>query len=179
MWARAHFFVVRPELPGEISPKMPETSRPTLQERISAIAERAARREGLEVWDVEVAGSGRGRIVRIYIDKPGGVTLDDCELISQQVGTVLDVEDVVPGQHYNLEVSSPGVERRLWKAEHFARFAGEKVRLALKEPVGNQRRWQGTVRGVENGEILIDTAEGTELRFRIEQIEKANLKFDW
>jgi ribosome maturation factor RimP len=151
----------------------------TLVERITAIAERAARREGLEVWNVEVAGAGRGRIVRIYIDKPEGVTLDDCELISQQVGTVLDVEDVIPDQHYRLEVSSPGVERRLLKPEHFARFAGEKVRVALREPIENRRRWEGTVRGVEDGVILFEADGGTTLRLGMEQIDKANLKFEW
>lgn len=159
--------------------KMPETPQTTMLERITAIAERAAKREGLEVWDVEVAGAGRGRIVRIYLDKPGGVTLDDCELISQQVGTVLDVEDVVPDQHYNLEVSSPGVERRLFKPEHFARFTGEKVRLTLREPIENRRRWEGTVRGVEGGVILIETDGGAPLRLRMEQIEKAHLNFEW
>jgi ribosome maturation factor RimP len=151
----------------------------TLLERVTAIAERAAKREGLEVWDVEVAGAGRGRIVRIYLDKPEGVTLDDCELISQQVGTVLDVEDVIPDQHYNLEVSSPGVERRLLKLEHFTRFTGEKVRLALREPIENRRRWEGTLRGMEDGIILVETADGVSLRLRMEQIEKANLKFEW
>jgi ribosome maturation factor RimP len=151
----------------------------TLVERIAAIAERAARREGLEVWDVEVAGAGRGRIVRIYIDKPDGVTLDDCELISQQVGTVLDVEDVIPDQHYNLEVSSPGVERRLLKPEHFARFAGQKIRLALREPIENRRRWECTVRGVEDGVIVVETDGGAMLRLGMQQIDKASLKFEW
>ena len=151
----------------------------TLVERITAVAERAARREGLEVWDVEVAGAGRGRIVRIYIDKPEGVTLDDCELISQQVGTVLDVEDVIPGQHYNLEVSSPGVERRLLKPEHFARFAGQKIRLALREPIENRRRWEGIVRGVEDGVIVVETDGGAMLRLGMQQIDKASLKFEW
>lgn len=151
----------------------------TLVERITAVAERAARREGLEVWDVEVAGAGRGRIVRIYIDKPDGVTLDDCELISQQVGTVLDVEDVIPDQHYNLEVSSPGVERRLLKPEHFARFAGQKIRLALREPIENRRRWECTVRGVEDGVIVVETDGGAMLRLGMQQIDKASLKFEW
>jgi ribosome maturation factor RimP len=151
----------------------------TLHERITAIAERAAAREGLEVWDVEVLGSGRSRLIRIYIDKPGGVTLDDCELMSQQVGTVLDVEDVVPDQHYHLEVSSPGVERRLFKPEQFARFAGQKARIALREPVGNQRRWEGIIAGVEEDIILFETADGASMRLSLDQIEKANLKFEW
>ena len=158
---------------------MPETSKTTLLERITAIAERAAKREGLEVWDVEVAGAGRGRIVRIYVDKPDGVTLDECELISQQVGTVLDVEDVIPGQQYHLEISSPGIERRLLKLEHFARYTGQKIRLTLREPLENRLRWEGTLLGVEDGVILVDVSEGKPLRLRMEQIEKATLKFEW
>ena len=158
---------------------MTETSPLTLHERITAIAERAAVREGLEVWDVEVLGAGRSRLIRIYIDKPGGVTLDDCELMSQQVGTVLDVEDVIADQHYHLEVSSPGVERRLFKAAQFARFAGQKARIALREPVENQRRWEGIIAGVEEDIILFETANGTSMRLSLDQIEKANLKFEW
>ena len=84
-------------------------------QKVLEIAERSAAREGIEVVDVELAGGGRNRVLRIYIDKPGGVTLDDCERISVQVGTVLDVEDVMPGGSYHLEVSSPGVERKLTK----------------------------------------------------------------
>jgi ribosome maturation factor RimP len=151
----------------------------TLQERITAIAERAAAREGLEVWSVDVLGAGRSRLVRIFIDKPDGVTLADCELMSQQVGTVLDVEDIVPDQRYHLEVSSPGIERRLFKPEHFARFAGQKARIALREPFENQRRWEGILAGVEEGVILLETANGASMRFSLDQIEKANLKFEW
>jgi len=151
----------------------------TLQERITAIAERAAAREGLEVWNVDVLGAGRSRLVRIFIDKPDGVTLDDCELMSQQVGTVLDVEDIVPDNRYHLEVSSPGVERRLFKLDHFARFAGHKARIALREPFENQRRWEGVLAGVAEEMILLETANGASLRFRMDQIEKANLKFEW
>ena len=158
---------------------MTETAPLTLQERITAIAERAAAREGLEVWNVDVLGAGRSRLIRIYIDKPDGVTLGDCELISQQVGTVLDVEDIVPDNRYHLEVSSPGIERRLYRPEHFARFAGQKARIALREPIENQRRWEGVLAGVEEGTILLETANGVSLRFRMDQIEKANLKFEW
>lgn len=158
---------------------MTETAPIALQERITAIAERAAAREGLEVWNVDVLGAGRSRLIRIYIDKPEGVTLADCELMSQQVGTVLDVEDVVPDNRYHLEVSSPGVERRLFKPEQFARFAGHKARIALREPIENQRRWEGILAGVEEGMILLETANGASMRLRMDQIEKANLKFEW
>ncbi len=158
---------------------MPSMTRQTLAERITEIAERAARREGLEVWEVEVLGGGRARVVRITIDKPGGVTHGDCELISQQVGTVLDVEDVVPGERYQLEVSSPGIERKLRKAEDFARFAGQRARISLREPRDGQRRFDALIRGVEGEHILLELKPGAEERLRMSDIEKANLKYEW
>ena len=101
--------------------------------KIEEIAQRVAQPEGLEVVEVEVKGGGNQRFVRISIDKPAGVTHGDCELVSQQVGTILDVEDVVPGGRYTLEVSSPGVERKLLKPEDYQRFQGKKARISLRE----------------------------------------------
>lgn len=158
---------------------MPSATRDSLIQRVAEIAGRAARREGLSVWDVELAGSGRRRVLRIYIDKPGGVTLDDCERISQQVGAVLDAEDVVPGESYQLEVSSPGVERRLTRPHHFELCRGRKVRLQLREPVEGQRRWEGVLQGLEEGRVVLETGSGKIIRFGMEIIEKANLQFEW
>lgn len=158
---------------------MSSATRHGLVERITELARRASEREGLEVWEVEVLGSGKSRVVRVYIDKPAGVTHADCELISQQLGTLLDVEDVMPQQSYHLEVSSPGVERKLRGLEDFSRFAGQKVRLALREPLEGQRRWEGVVHGVEDGAIVFESSSGRSMRLRMEQIEKANLKFEW
>ncbi|GIU78971.1 MAG: ribosome maturation factor RimP [Bryobacteraceae bacterium] len=158
---------------------MPSATRDSLIQRVAEIAGRTARREGLSVWDVELAGSGRRRVLRIYIDKPGGVTLDDCERISQQVGAVLDAEDVVPGDSYQLEVSSPGVERRLSRPHHFELCRGQKVRLQLREPVEGQRRWEGVLQGLEEGRVVLETGSGKIIRFGMEIIEKANLQFEW
>lgn len=158
---------------------MPSATRDSLIQRVAEIAGRAARREGLSVWDVELAGSGRRRVLRIYIDKPGGVTLDDCERISQQVGAVLDAEDVVPGESYQLEVSSPGVERRLTRPHHFELCRGQKVRLQLREPLEGQRRWEGVLQGLEEGRVVLETGSGKIIRFGMEIIEKANLQFEW
>src|ERR1700730_13036316 len=93
--------------------------------KIEEIAQRVAGSEGLEIVQVEVKGAGSQRLVRIAIDKPAGVTHADCELVSHQVGTILDVEDVVPDGRYTLEVSSPGVERKLFKPQDYQRFQGE------------------------------------------------------
>ncbi len=154
-------------------------ARETLLARVTEIAHRAAVREGLEVWDVELIGSGQNRILRIYIEKPGGVTHADCELISLNMGTLLDAENVVPGGEYQLEVSSPGIERKLIRSEHFSRFAGKKARIALREPVENQRRWEGTLTGVVDDVVTLEAEPGKSIRIRMDQIEKANLKFEW
>jgi ribosome maturation factor RimP len=158
---------------------MAGSGRDNLLQQVTEIARRAAAREGLEVWNVELAGGGRARVLRIYIDKPEGVTHGDCELISQQVGTVLDAEDVIPGQRYQLEVSSPGVERKLLRPEHYRRYAGRKVRVALREPLDGQRRWEGVLGALDAETVALETAQGKVLHFRLDQIEKANLKFEW
>ena len=115
--------------------------------KIEEIAARVAGPEGIEVVEVEVKGGGNNRFVRISIDKPDGVTHGDCELISQQVGTILDVEEVVPGGHYTLEVSSPGVERKLLKPQDFVRFQGKKARITLRDAIEGRKQWDGTLAG--------------------------------
>ena len=151
--------------------------RPAISSRIEEIAQRVAQSEGIEVVEVEVKGGGKNQFVRISIDKPQGVSHADCELISQQVGTILDVEDVVPG-HYTLEVSSPGVERKLLKPGDYERFQGKKAKVTLRAPVENQRHWEGILAGYADGTISLD-ANGRLIQFPLAQVEKANLKFEW
>lgn len=158
---------------------MAGTARETLLARVTEISHRAAERAGVEVWDIELAGSGQNRILRIFIDKAEGVTHAECELVSGEMSTVLDAENVVPGGEYQLEVSSPGVERKLIRPEHFTRFAGQKARIALREPVDNQRRWEGTLAGVMDDVVTLEAEPGKTIRIRMDQIEKANLKFEW
>jgi ribosome maturation factor RimP len=179
------------------------TMHEAVASKIEEIAQRVAQTEGIEVVDVEVKGGGNSRFVRISIDKPAGVTHADCELISQQVGTILDVEDVVPGGRYTLEVSSPGVERKLNKPQDFERFQGKKARVLLRTPVQGQREWEGTLCGIADGQVTLEEASATAwsmsaalggvregrvkrknvpvqtVRFPLELIEKANLKFEW
>jgi ribosome maturation factor RimP len=152
--------------------------RQPVASKIEEIAQRVTESEGMELVEVEVLGGGRSRLVRIYIDKPAGISHADCELISQQVGTILDVEDVVPG-HYTLEVSSPGVERKLLKPRDYERFQGKKVKLTLREPIEDQRHWEGTLAGFDDGVISLNTEGGKSVRFRFDQVERANLKFEW
>jgi ribosome maturation factor RimP len=147
--------------------------------RVTEIAERVAQSEGIEIVEVQLLGGGNKRVLRIYIDRPAGVTHSDCELISQQVGTILDVEEVIPGGSYRLEVSSPGVERKLSKPEDFERFLGKKARVVLREPVENQRHWEGTLAGSSDGVVTLEVAPGKTVRFDVRQVERANLKFEW
>ncbi len=158
---------------------MPDRTRQSVVEKVREIAGRVGSSEGVEIVDVELVGGGRSRVLRIYIDKPQGVTHGDCEFISQNVGTILDVEDVVPGGSYTLEVSSPGLERKLVAPRDFERFAGRKVRILLSEPVENQRRWEGLLAGFDDGMITLEPSPGKQVRFGLEKVERANLKFEW
>ena len=147
--------------------------------RVREIAQRVGASDGIEVVDVELAGGGSGRLLRISIDKPEGVTHADCESISQHVGTILDVEDVVPGGGYRLEVSSPGVERKLSGPRDFERFQGGKAKIVLREPVEDRRYWEGTLAGFSEGIITLEPVPGKRLRFGLQQVQRANLKFEW
>jgi ribosome maturation factor RimP len=154
-----------------------------IMSKIEAIAERVAGSEGIEVVEVELKGGGKSRFLRISIDKPEGVTHADCELISHQVGTILDVENVVPGS-YTLEVSSPGVERKLLKYKDFERFLGKKIKAVLREPIESSRSWEGILTACANGQITLDvtasaSAAPKTIQFPFDQVEKANLKFEW
>jgi ribosome maturation factor RimP len=151
----------------------------TVLEKVQAIAERVAASEKLEVVDVQLLGGGAHRVLRLFIDKPEGVTHSDCELVSQQVGTILDVEDVIPGGRYTLEVSSPGVERKLSRPADFERFMGQKIRVILREPLDDRRQWIGKLASFADGMITLEPVSGPTVQFPLAQVEKANLKYEW
>ena len=151
----------------------------SIADQVREIAERVGASEGIEIVEVQLLGAGKFRTLRIFIDKPSGVTHGDCEMISQNVGAILDVEDVVPGDRYTLEVSSPGVERKLVKPRDFERFIGNKVKIMLREPIENQRRWEGTLAGFADNVVTLEPGPGKTIRFDLQQVEKANLKFEW
>src|SRR6516164_7469767 len=113
------------------------------QDRLREIAERVASTSGLEVVDVELRGGGKSRMLRVFLDKPDGVTHEDCANFSREFGTIVDVEDAVPGGAYTLEVSSPGLDRKLSRPADFARFTGSRVKLMTKEPVEGNRHFEG------------------------------------
>jgi len=151
--------------------------RQAIISKVEEIARRVGQSEGIEIVEVELKGAGRQQVLRISIDKPEGVSHADCELLSHQVGAILDVEDVVPGS-YTLEVSSPGVERKLLKPGDYERFQGKKAKIVLREPVGQRRHWEGVLAGFHEGMIELATQSGT-VRFSLDQVQKANLKFEW
>jgi ribosome maturation factor RimP len=143
-------------------------------ERIREAAERVAQSLGLEVVDVEWK-VGRDRFLRVYIDKPEGVSHKDCEAVSNQLSVLLDVEDLIPGQqHYILEISSPGLDRKLTKPAEFERFAGRLARISTIEPVENQKFFEGRLAGVAGGKVQIEV-QGRVIAVPMEGIRKANL----
>lgn len=158
---------------------MPEANKEAITAKVIEIAERAGAPEGIEIVEVLLLGGGNSRVLRIFIDKPSGVTHADCEFMSTQVGTVLDVEDVIPGGSYTLEISSPGVERPLKGARDFERFTGQKAKIVLREPVENQRAWIGVLAGFSDGRISLDSGAGKTVSIPLDRVQKAHLKFEW
>lgn len=158
---------------------MPAVQQTGLIEKITELSERAAIGSGVEITDVQLRGAGKNRLLRVYIDKPGGVTHADCELISQRLGKLLDDEDAMPDDSYTLEVSSPGVERKLSKPRDFERVVGQKVRIGLREPIQGQLRLEGTLVQFSNGALELKTVQGQFVLVPLEQVQKANLKFEW
>src|SRR5579875_2147404 len=115
--------------------RMPLNEQTGLIDHLTQLGEQAALGTEIEIAEVQLRGSGKARLLRVIIDKPSGVTHADCELISQRFGKLLDDEDAVPGESYTLEVSSPGVERKLSRPRDFERVVGQKIRLAVRQPI--------------------------------------------
>jgi ribosome maturation factor RimP len=149
----------------------------SILERIEKIAAAAAADSGVELVHVELAGIKRDQVVRVYIDKDGGVTIDDCTNVSHAIETVLDVEDFIPGK-YVLEVSSPGIERQLYSLADFRRFAGHLAKIKTKADIDGQKTFVGAITAVENEEITIDDRTRGTVTFPYGMVEKANLKID-
>ena len=167
-------------------------------DRVREIAERIAASSGLELVDIEFLGGGQARMLRVFLDKPGsvpdssgaiaqGVTHEDCASFSREFGTILDVEDVMPGS-YTLEVSSPGLDRKLIKAADFARFTGSRVKLTTRNPVNNNRNFEGRLESFAAGRLTLDlsvashksrkkmgAAAGQKIEIEFANVEKANL----
>jgi ribosome maturation factor RimP len=143
-------------------------------EKIREMAQRVATSEGLSLVDVELKGGSSNALLRVYIDKAGGVSHADCALVSEQLSTMLDVEDPFPGR-YTLEVSSPGLDRKLTKPSDFTYFVGRRARLVLREAIGDQKVLEGRLAGFENGRVRLDLGEHGLQELDLANIRKAQL----
>lgn len=128
---------------------------------------------GFELWGIEYLAQGAHSVLRIYIDSEDGITVDDCAKVSHQVSGVLDVEEPISG-HYNLEVSSPGMDRPLFTLEQFAAWAGHQVQLRLRVPFEGRRKFKGLLNGVEGDEVLL-IVDKEEYLLPIDMIDRANI----
>src|SRR5437588_9808811 len=136
-------------------------------EKVREIAERVAASSGLEVVEVELRGGGSSRMLRITIDKPGGVTHEDCANLSREVGTILDIEDVVPGGSYLLEVSSPGLDRKLVRPADYERFTGSRVKLTTHQPINGNRHFEGRLESFHEGRLILDLSATRKKKMRL------------
>ncbi|MCG3730019.1 ribosome maturation factor RimP [Vibrio cincinnatiensis] len=144
-----------------------------LERQLTEMLEAPVVASGYELVGLEFVRAGEHSTLRIYIDHENGITVDDCAEVSHQVSAVLDVEDPITVA-YNLEVSSPGLERPLFKAAHYEQFIGHEVSIVLKMAVGNRRKWKGQIHATE-GETIHIMVDGQEEHFALSNIAKANL----
>jgi ribosome maturation factor RimP len=149
----------------------------SIEARVQELAERVAIDHGLELVHVEVAGPDNKPIVRVFIDKPQGVTHDDCSEVSLHLGTILDVEDFIHAA-YTLEVSSPGINRGLYKRADYERFAGNDAKLKTRQPIDGQRNFRGRLLGLEGDEVIFDDRTNGRVQIPLDLITKANLEVD-
>lgn len=150
----------------------------SLEERITEMLAPSVEDLGYELVGIEYIRAGKHSTLRVYIDQEQGILVDDCAAVSRQVSAIMDVEDPITNE-YTLEVSSPGMNRPLFKAEHYQTFAGDEVKIQLRMPIQNRRRWKGVIVSAEDGIICLNV-DGREERFALSNIQKANIvpKFD-
>ena len=160
----AHFFVVM--------------SMGVEWEQVRKLIQKVVESQGYEFVDVELKGGGKNSVLRIFVDQPAGITHGDCELVSEQVGTVLDVEDLIPFA-YTLEVSSPGLERKLVKESDYTRFDGKLARIQTRIPLNQQRVFRGRLQGFHDGKVRLELRQGNFLDIPLDVIQEARLEFDW
>ena len=160
----AHFFVVM--------------SKGAERDRIRQLIQEVVEGQGYEFVEMEFKGGGKNSILRIFIDKPDGISHRDCQLVSEQVGTVLDVEDLITAA-YTLEVSSPGLDRKLVKERDYIRFDGKLAKIQTRLPLQHQKVFKGRLRGFQNGNIRLELPKGELLEIPLDVVNEARLEFDW
>ncbi len=145
----------------------------TLEQNLQEMLQGAVEDLGCELWGIECQRAGRFMTVRLFIDKEGGVTVDDCADVSRQVSAILDVEDPIADK-YNLEVSSPGLDRPLFTLPQFKRYIGQDIAVHLRIPVMERRKWQGKLGRIENDMVTL-IVDGQEQVLVFGNIQKANV----
>jgi len=146
--------------------------------RVRQLIQEVVESQGYELVEAEFKGTGKSSLLRLFIDKPAGISHRDCELVSEQVGTVLDVEDLIPFS-YTLEVSSPGLDRKLVKESDYARFEGKLARVQTRIPLNQQRVFRGRLQGLHDGKVRLELRAGTTLDIPLDVIDEARLEIDW
>jgi len=147
-----------------------------LQEQIQLLLDPILGSLGLTLWDLEIRKQGPQWLLRIYIDREtGGVTLGDCEAVSRDLGTVLDVEDIIP-HAYTLEVSSPGLDRSLTRPEHYRRCRGSLVKIKTFQPINGVKVFKGKLAGLEDLVMVLEQDSGETLRIPLDNVSKASLE---
>jgi ribosome maturation factor RimP len=149
----------------------------SVAERVQKLAEQTAIDHGVELVHAEVAGPEGHPIIRVFIDKPEGITHHECSDVSHHLGTVLDVEDFIHSA-YTLEVSSPGIERGLYKPADYERFAGHLAKIKSRSPIKNQRNFRGRIVGLADSEVIFEDNTSGRVRIPVGNIAKANLEID-
>jgi ribosome maturation factor RimP len=147
-------------------------------DQVREVVERVATSSGLEVVEVELKGAGKARMLRIFIDKSGGVTHEDCANLSREVGTILDVEDVIPGDSYVLEVSSPGLDRKLARPADYERFTGSRIKLTTRNPVNGSKHFEGRLEGFQSGKLTLDMSTPRKKKSRLEESSPSKLEIE-
>ena|SRR3989441_12945467 len=146
--------------------------------RVRQLIQQVVESQGYELVETEFKGTGKSSLLRVFIDKPAGISHHDCELVSEQVGTVLDVEDLIPSS-YTLEVSSPGLDRKLVKEGDYARFEGKLARIQTRIPLNQQRVFRGRLQGLHDGKVRLELRSGSTLDIPLDVIDEARLEIDW
>lgn len=148
------------------------------QERIHKLVAEVVEGQGYELVEADLRGGGKNSVLRVFIDKPSGISIQDCEFVSRQLGTVLDVEDPIPFG-YTLEVSSPGLDRKLIKDSDYTRFVGKLAKVQTKVPLQSQRTFKGWLRGLDGGKILLELTKGGAVEIPLDVVQEARLEVDW
>jgi ribosome maturation factor RimP len=154
-------------------------------QRVQEIAARVATAYGLEIFEITMRRESGGEVLRVVLDRPGpaatpedSVSIKDCEKVSHELSTILDVEDVIPGA-YTLEVSSPGLDRPLRHADDYRRFAGRAAKIVTREPVNRQTAFAGRIRGMDGEDVLFENEGGKQLRLPLKLISRARLDVEF